>query len=160
MEHVQGVCNDPTGVAGLDDVIHQAAFSGIVRMQQCILILGDPPSAGDELVIPVAVAGGRAQHYTARRGDTLVTVADRFGVSVEDLRAWNHLSSNRLTPGRSLYVAEPVRLAPTARKTASRSHTTTTHERATSGRSSHPAHATPATSHSTSTTHKHGSSGR
>jgi membrane-bound lytic murein transglycosylase D len=50
-----------------------------------------------------------------RRGDTLVTVADRFGVTVENLRAWNHLSSNRLAAGHTLYVTEPVRLAPTAR---------------------------------------------
>src|SRR5215472_839104 len=118
---------------------------------------GDPPSAGDELVVPVATPGGRQQRYTARRGDTLVTVADRFGVSVEDLRGWNHLSSNRLAPGRSLYVSEPVRLAPTARRTsASRGHSASARER-----SSHPAHATPAVSHpATKTVHKHGSTGR
>ena len=121
---------------------------------------GDPPGPGDELVVPVATPGGRAQRYTARRGDTLVTVADRFGVGVEDLRAWNHLSSNRLTPGRSLYVAEPVRLAPTARTRASASHGHSTSARGHST-SAHPAHATPAASHpKTSTTHKQGSTGR
>jgi membrane-bound lytic murein transglycosylase D len=50
-----------------------------------------------------------------RRGDTLVTVADRFGVSVEELRRWNHLSSNVVKPGSSLAVAEPVKLAPATR---------------------------------------------
>jgi membrane-bound lytic murein transglycosylase D len=118
---------------------------------------GDPPGPGDELVVPVATPGGRAQRYTARRGDTVVTVADRFGVGVEDLRAWNHLSSNRLTPGRSLYVAEPVRLAPTARASASRGHGTG-HGHSTSA---HPAHATPAASHpKTTAAHKQGSAGR
>ena len=70
--------------------------------------------ADDELVIPVASAapGPSPQRYAVRRGDTLVTVADRFGVSVEELRRWNHLSSNVVTPGRSLAVAEPVKLAP------------------------------------------------
>ena len=33
----------------------------------------------------------RTLHYVTRAGDTLVTVADRFNVSVEDLRRWNHL---------------------------------------------------------------------
>jgi len=47
-----------------------------------------------------------------RRGDTLITVADRFGVSVEELRRWNHLSSNLVKPGSSLAVVEPVKLAP------------------------------------------------
>jgi membrane-bound lytic murein transglycosylase D len=70
---------------------------------------------GDELVIPVASAtsGVHPQRYTVRRGDTLVTVADRFDVSVDELRRWNHLSSNTVPAGRSLHVAEPVKLAPT-----------------------------------------------
>jgi membrane-bound lytic murein transglycosylase D len=82
---------------------------------------GDPPKAGDALVIPVATKAGQ-QRYKAKRGDTVVTVADRFGVSVEGLREWNHLSSNKLTPGRSLYVAEPVRLAPATRTRSARGH--------------------------------------
>jgi len=73
--------------------------------------------AGDELVIPVASAAASAgpQRYAVRRGDTLITVSDRFGVSVEELRRWNHLSSNVVKPGSSLAVAEPVKLAPSAR---------------------------------------------
>jgi membrane-bound lytic murein transglycosylase D len=73
----------------------------------------DDVDAGDELVIPVTVAQStRPQRYTARRGDTLVTVSDRFGVSVEELRRWNHLSSSAVRPGTSLAVVEPVKLAP------------------------------------------------
>jgi membrane-bound lytic murein transglycosylase D len=70
--------------------------------------------AGDELVIPVAgaVASAGPRRYAVRRGDTLITVADRFGVSVEELRRWNHLSSNVVKPGSSLAVVEPVKLAP------------------------------------------------
>jgi membrane-bound lytic murein transglycosylase D len=69
---------------------------------------------GDELVVPVAgaAASARPQRYAVRRGDTLITVSDRFGVSVEELRRWNHLSSNAVKPGASLMVAEPVKLAP------------------------------------------------
>ncbi len=121
---------------------------------------GDPPGAGDELVIPVATAAGRAQRYTSRRGDTLVTVADRFGVEVDDLRKWNHLSSNKLAPGRSLYVSEPVRLAPTARARTSRGHGTTARVKSANGKTKS-AHATPVASHAkTSTAHKHGNTGR
>ncbi len=78
--------------------------------------------AGDELVIPIAASSSLAgqQRYTLRRNDTLVTVADRFGVTVEELRAWNKLSSNRVAPGRSLYVAEPIRLAPMGRSARTR----------------------------------------
>jgi membrane-bound lytic murein transglycosylase D len=80
------------------------------------LAKGDGVDAGDELVIPVASALSLSpQRYALRRGDTLITVADRFGVSVEDLRRWNHLSSNHVQPGSSIAVAEPVKLAPVTR---------------------------------------------
>jgi membrane-bound lytic murein transglycosylase D len=78
------------------------------------LTVGGGVGNGDELVIPVtsAAASARPTRYAVRRGDTLITVADRFGVSVEELRRWNHLSSNGLRPRSSLAVAEPVKLAP------------------------------------------------
>ena len=81
------------------------------------LTADDGLDAGDELVVPVAnaTASTGPQRYAVRRGDTLVTVADRFGVSVEELRQWNHVSSNGLKPGSSLAVAEPVKLAPITR---------------------------------------------
>jgi membrane-bound lytic murein transglycosylase D len=77
-----------------------------------------PIQAGDELVVPVSSGSGSTtgqQRYSVHRGDTLVTVADRFGVSVEQLREWNESIGARLTPGRSIYVAEPVHLAPGSR---------------------------------------------
>jgi len=63
-------------------------------------------------VVPVAAAAValRTLHYITRAGDTLVTVADRFNVSVEDLRRWNHLSSSKIGPHRTLAVSEPVHL--------------------------------------------------
>jgi membrane-bound lytic murein transglycosylase D len=74
----------------------------------------EPVEAGDELVIPIAASSrlSPGERYKMRPKDTLVTVADRFGVTVEQLRQWNHLSSSRVSPGRSLYVVEPIRLAP------------------------------------------------
>jgi membrane-bound lytic murein transglycosylase D len=95
--------------------------------------------AGDELVIPLtnARATPHPLHYVTRAGDTLVTVADRFNVSVEDLRRWNHLSSSRITPHRTLAVSQPVHLAPVTHVRAKRSHAATIGKtnRATSGSS-------------------------
>ena len=85
---------------------------------------GESVDAGDELVIPVAtpLAGEHPQRYTVRHGDTLVTVADRFSVSAEQLKRWNHLSSNAVKPGRVLTIAEPVRLAPGTRTRSRKTH--------------------------------------
>jgi membrane-bound lytic murein transglycosylase D len=70
----------------------------------------------DALVIPQAPPSAPATRmvlYTARRGDTLVTISDRFGISLTDLRRWNHLTgaSVKVAPGSRLHVAEPA--APT-----------------------------------------------
>lgn len=97
---------------------------------------GSALELGDELVIPVAPASAsnsvssavHVQRYTIRKGDTLITVADRFGVSVEQLRRWNSLRTSQVSVGKSLIVNEPVRLAPQgrgARGKASRSKTST-----------------------------------
>ena len=96
-----------------------------------------PMQPGDELVIPVVAPTASAtgvQRYTPRSRDTLVTIADRFGVTVEQLRSWNHLSSTRVAPGRSLYVSEPIRLAPGARSSRARAKATTSRNRASTAR--------------------------
>jgi membrane-bound lytic murein transglycosylase D len=106
----------------------------------------DPPEAGDELVVPVtAVRPASTQHYRLRRGDTLITVADRFGVSVEDLRRWNHLSSNTVRVGHTLAVSEPVRLAPHSRTRRAATHTSRSRRSSKSSAASH------ASSHRTAT---------
>jgi peptidoglycan lytic transglycosylase D len=87
----------------------------------------DGVDTGDELVIPIAAvrAVAHPRTYKVQRGDTLVTVADRFGVTVEQLRRWNHLRSNSVRTGHALRVSEPVKLAPRTRVRgkSSRRHT-------------------------------------
>jgi membrane-bound lytic murein transglycosylase D len=88
---------------------------------------GDDLSSTDSLIIPVPPAPSsrsRLTLYKVEHGDTLVTVADRFNVTVQQLRRWNHLSAARLEPGRRLYVAEPARVTSSKRKvSASTNHT-------------------------------------
>jgi peptidoglycan lytic transglycosylase D len=99
---------------------------------------GESLDEGDELVVPVtAVATAHTQRYKVRQGDTLITVADRFGVSVEELRRWNQISSNSVTTGRTLLVAAPVRLAPRTRSRAKGSHSKSSTSPASSRKTSH-----------------------
>ena len=69
-------------------------------------------SGVEALVVPQAPQVERVTHarlYTVRRGDTLVTIADRFGVSLAELRRWNGIRSGiRVAAGMRLRVAEPV----------------------------------------------------
>jgi membrane-bound lytic murein transglycosylase D len=89
------------------------------------LSAGDSPEAlaGVEgLVVPLAQAAtatsSRPLLYTVRRGETLVTIADRFGVSLSQLRRWNSITGVKVEAGRRLHVADPS----TAPRNATRSH--------------------------------------
>lgn len=85
-------------------------------------------SGVDAVVVPVApvTVSASTTVYRTRRGDTLVTIADRFGVTVEQLRRWNHLSGSTIAPGRRLHVAEPANIPSSRRghRSASGSHAT------------------------------------
>ncbi|HET9099218.1 MAG TPA: LysM peptidoglycan-binding domain-containing protein [Acidobacteriaceae bacterium] len=70
----------------------------------------DSLHANQEILIPAAPPlMGAHMRYRVRRGDTVVTLADRFGVTTGQLRRWNRLHGNRLPVGRTIYVSEPVR---------------------------------------------------
>ena len=87
---------------------------------------GDSIAGLEALAVPVAPAPEsaiNARLYTVRRGDTLVTIADRFGVSLSQLRRWNGIPSGvKVQPGRRIRVAEP---ASTTRSSAHRRKTST-----------------------------------
>jgi LysM repeat protein len=67
-----------------------------------------PAPIGVASAAPLAVrppaAGGKKQRYRVRRGDNLMEIARRFDVSIEDLKAWNGLSSSRITAGEDLTI--------------------------------------------------------
>jgi membrane-bound lytic murein transglycosylase D len=81
-------------------------------------------------VAPSAPPAARTRLYTVRRGETLVTISDRFGVSLNQLRRWNNITGIKVQSGRRLYVADPA----SAPRTSSRRHRagssrSTAHER-------------------------------
>ncbi|MGB2592785.1 MAG: transglycosylase SLT domain-containing protein [Candidatus Acidiferrum sp.] len=62
---------------------------------------------GGKLIIPAAPPAEskrRLVRYRVRRGDTLNGVADRFSVPAEDLRKWNHMTTNRVSRGMVLRI--------------------------------------------------------
>jgi membrane-bound lytic murein transglycosylase D len=93
---------------------------------------------------PVAEASIHTRLYTARKGDTLVTIADRFGVSLSQLRRWNKMTGIKVDPGSRLHVAEPVIVRHTssgrrhrsssASSAGARSHTTAPAKSASAGK--------------------------
>jgi membrane-bound lytic murein transglycosylase D len=60
--------------------------------------------SGFLLNVPAAPAPAKLVHYRVQRGDTLAGIADRYDVTVEDLRRWNHIRGNQAARGSSLRI--------------------------------------------------------
>jgi membrane-bound lytic murein transglycosylase D len=65
-------------------------------------------------------------HYKIRKGDTVESVSENFGVSARMLRVWNHLKGNSLAGRRILYLHLPVTRSASETQVATR-HSTGSH---------------------------------
>lgn len=69
-----------------------------------------------KLIIPVTPGrqvdkltfSNRATRYKVRKGDTVLSIADDFGVPAERLRKWNRLRGNSVKAGRVLRIYRPT----------------------------------------------------
>jgi len=87
-----------------------------------------------KLIIPITAANARYAdgepvayskkpfRYKVRRGDTVLSIADDFGVPAERLRKWNKLRGNEVRKGRVLLIYKPIdpELAATERRSAAK----------------------------------------
>ena len=103
------------------------------------------------LIIPVSPARSapkseqvsyskRPVRYTVHKGDSVLSVADDFGVPAEKVRQWNRLQGNALAAGRTLTIYKPVGEAdpaPRARSGRTSAHEASSH--GTAARSRHSA---------------------
>jgi len=78
---------------------------------------GQPLLVDSKLIIPmtgpvptegVVAYSKRPTRYKVRKGDTVLSVADDFGVPPDKLRRWNRLKGNQLRRGRLLVIYKPL----------------------------------------------------
>ncbi|NCC71322.1 LysM peptidoglycan-binding domain-containing protein, partial [bacterium] len=60
---------------------------------------------------------GSAVEYTIKKGDNLGSIAEKFDVSVSNLKSWNNLSSNKIIAGKKLIVYSDVKNTPPSTQT-------------------------------------------
>jgi membrane-bound lytic murein transglycosylase D len=93
---------------------------------------GDPLPRQSKLIIPITPGrhgegetmafARKATRYKVRKGDTVLSVADDFGVPVSNLRKWNHLRGTSLTVGRTLLIHRPVAGPDVTERASAHSH--------------------------------------
>ena len=77
--------------------------------------------AGFLLNVPTVPVTVHLEHYRVQRGDTLEGIADRYDVTVAELRRWNHITSAHVSRGARLRIyagGEPDHTARTAPKSS------------------------------------------
>jgi len=106
-----------------DDSLQSLARSFHLSTEQLAsanqLTASDSLEGVEALVIPVpqaSTSSSHADYYKARKGDTLITIADRFGVSLDDLHRWNHTANTSVSAGQRIRITEQARLAPHTRE--------------------------------------------
>lgn len=72
----------------------------------------ETPAADSQITSEVDYSTGTVENYTVKKGEYLTLIARRFGVTANELRLWNHLTSDVLQVGQVLKiipgtVAEP-----------------------------------------------------
>lgn len=64
----------------------------------------------DSVRVTRAALAKRSTHYRVKRGDSLFSIARRFGVSVHNLKHWNRLRRDFVVAGQSLRIHESGRI--------------------------------------------------
>jgi len=93
--------------------------TSVAAIQDANDLRGDELAPDSKLILPMAPGRSlddpehmafskRPTRYRVRKGDTVLSVADDFGVPPSRLRKWNRLKGNELRKGRVLVIYRPV----------------------------------------------------
>jgi membrane-bound lytic murein transglycosylase D len=63
-----------------------------------------PASPGTQAASGKGKSKSATTRYTVKRGDTLSSIADRFNVSISEIKSWNKLRSNQVQAGKQLTI--------------------------------------------------------
>lgn len=97
--------------------------------QRLVIYRGGGPSTSSSASSSSSASGSSASGsatYTVKSGDTLSAIATKHGISVNELKQWNGLSSNNIKPGQVLKVKKSAE-TPAAATAASTSGEYTTY---------------------------------
>lgn len=95
-----GTAQSVNEIKSLNNLTSDLIFPGDV-----LKVDAEAPSAAPAEEVEVE-AKETATTYTIEAGDTLFAIANQFNVTVDNLKAWNNLSSDLIIAGKTISVAE------------------------------------------------------
>ena len=95
-----GTAQSVNEIKSLNNLTSDLIFPGDV-----LKVNAEAPSAAPAEEVEVE-AEETATTYTIEAGDTLFAIANQFNVTVDNLKAWNNLSSDLIIAGKTISVAE------------------------------------------------------
>src|SRR4051812_47412008 len=72
-------------------------------MKKSILSLAAAAAISGAFTIPV-----QAEDVNVKEGDTLWGISHTYKVSIEDIKSWNHLSSDTIYAGKTIHISQEV----------------------------------------------------
>ncbi len=79
----------------VDELKNMNSFSGnSIMVGQKIRVNG----------VSSATTSGKILYHTVKAGETLFSISNKYGISVNDIKQWNNLSTNKLLSGKKIIV--------------------------------------------------------
>jgi len=78
--------------------------SSKLQIGQTIKIPAAAAAAPNTGAAPTPASNGGSQSYTVKSGDTLIKIANQFGVTVKDIRTANKLTTDKIRVGQHLVI--------------------------------------------------------
>ncbi len=84
------------------DTIYAYRSDELFRNRRTVAVKNDTPTAARK---KTATTGkGNVRYHKIKSGETLSTIASRYGVRVKDLQNWNGLSNTKIAAGKNLKI--------------------------------------------------------
>lgn len=97
----EGASQTVNEIKSLNNLTSDLIFPGDV-----LKIDAEAPSAAPAEAVEAVEAEEGATTYTIEAGDTLFAIANQFDVTIDEIKAWNNLSSDLIIAGKTIVVAE------------------------------------------------------